>query len=204
MDTLLKAPIVIVALPQLQDPNFRRAVILIIEHNTSGAMGFIINRPSQMPVRELILLKDLDIPNSIPAWFGGPVGTDNGLVLRNHNGREDVSDCAETKTFKGHISVSSSISCLKEMIKISTPQEREASENKLVASCLYPYRFLVGYAGWGPRQLEDEFKLGAWLQLPADNQLLFNTPWQRMWEAAIESIGVDPASLVPTQSSYLN
>ena len=200
MDTLLKAPLIIIALPQLQDPNFRQAVVLIVEHNSSGTMGFIVNRPSQMPVRELIMLKGLDIPNTIPAWFGGPVGTDNGLVLRSHSGHEGETDSVETKIFKGRISVSASIAVLKEMVQPPlTPQTGTA-----IPSLLYPYRFLVGYAGWGPRQLEGEFKVGAWLQIPLDEQILFNTPWQRMWESAIESIGIDPASFVHAPHSYLN
>ena len=210
MDTLLKTPLLIVALPQLQDPNFRRSVVLIIEHNSSGAMGFIVNRPSQMPVCDLVLLKDIDIPNTIPAWFGGPVGTDNGLVLHSNSGRKEGADSFESRNFQGRFSVSSSMATLKEMVATSSfsfpagDKEPVATVPRIPSCSLYPYRFLVGYAGWGPRQLEEEFKLGAWLQVPPSDHLLFNTPWQKMWESAIESIGIDPATFVPVQHSYLN
>ena len=191
----LCTPSLLVALPQLQDPNFHKAVILLVEHNNEGGMGFIINRPSQIPLCELVSVDEIDIPYHIPAWVGGPVGADNGLVLHN----ELLADEMGT-SLTPDISLSSSDSALKNLV--SCIQHHRRGKNHFGA--LYPYRFLVGYAGWGPRQLDEELKMGAWIQVSLDSRILFDTPWQGIWDAALEGIGVDPMNIAPSVQPYLN
>ena len=195
MNQLLATPSFLVALPQLQDPNFYKSVVLLIEHNKEGAMGFIINRPSQMPLRELVSVDDLEIPYSIPAWVGGPVSADNGLVLHN----QDLDDSGTT--LSQDISLSSSDLALKNLVSVAN-QKMQPTLNQ--PGPMYPYRFVVGYAGWGPGQLDEEIKLGAWIQVPMDSKILFDTPWQGIWDAALEGIGVNPMDIAPAAQPFLN
>lgn len=193
------APTLLVALPQLQDENFERAVLLMVEHNREGAMGFIINRPSEMPVRELILAQEVDIPPHVPAWIGGPVGRDNGLVL--HNQEESDAPLGHP----GHFAVSSSNLALQGLAEHAQTYEQATTAAKTFeADALYPYRFLVGYAGWDAGQLEEELRSGAWLQLPFDEDIVFNTPWHKMWDQVLAKAGLNPMLLAPTVQPFLN
>jgi putative transcriptional regulator len=194
MNTITHAPSLLIALPHLTDSHFRRSVVLVVEHTDEGAMGFIINRPSKMSIRDLINQSDIDIPDHIPAWFGGPVGTHNGLVL--HNQVEEGTPTLTASYKDGIFNVSSSTYALRELARISCLSH--------TAQGLYPFRFIVGYAGWGPDQLNQEIKMGAWLQVPIDKEILFNTPWQNMWESALLKIGIDPIGFVTAPHSYLN
>lgn len=196
----LEPPFVLVALPQLQDPNFQKSVVLVVEHNEDGAMGFIVNRPSTMPVREIMVNQDIDIPSSVPAWIGGPVGADNGLVLHNQ------IESAANAVFSDQFTVSSSAEALRGLVTMADDYESHQGDPARPPrpAVLYPYRFLIGYSGWGASQLEDEIRLGTWIQLPFSNHLVFNTPWHEMWNSAMAMIGINPMELAPTMQPYLN
>ena len=176
----LLAPGFLVALPQLTDPNFRRSVILLTSHADDGAMGFVVNRPIPATVAEV--LEGLDLPwmgaSDEPVWSGGPVGQQSGFVL--YGGAPADDDAAAEEVVPG-LWLSASLDTLRSL-GLRPPSR---------------FRLLLGYAGWSPGQLESEVLEGAWMVLPPDPGLLFDTPHEQMWDAAFRRLGIDPFSIVP-------
>jgi putative transcriptional regulator len=174
------APGLLLAMPQLGDPNFFRSVVLMIEHGESGSFGLIVNRETELPVREV--LDGLGIPWAGDAdasvWQGGPVMPQSGWLVHGPSEAVDATDSVD---------VAPGI-----VLSTSNDQLRE-----LAARPPLQLRFVMGYSGWGARQLEGELAEGAWLTAGATPELVFQTQPERMWEAAIRSLGIDPATLVP-------
>lgn len=208
VESRLTVPSFLVAMPQLLDPNFKQAVILLIDHKPEGAMGLVVNRPSNVSMKSLVRTELHNIPNEIPAWSAGPVGPDRGAVLRYlPNPGPEVDDHI------GHgVCLSTTEDALSELVTFArrrlaaggvNPDEDEldlAPEN----CWLYPFRFLVGYAGWGAKQLDREIRMGSWMQMPLDLTLLFDTPWPEMWAVAMSQFGVNPMDIAPSAHPYLN
>jgi putative transcriptional regulator len=174
------APGLLLAMPQLADPNFARAVVLMIEHGDQGSFGLVINQPSIIRATELLESLEMSWRGDRDAvvWAGGPVAPSTGWVLHEPLGlaREGVG---------GTIAVSTGIS-------LSTSPDRL----KLIAS--QPprdIRLLLGYSGWAPGQLAREMARGAWLHTSADPHLVFRTPATTMWNTAMRSLGIDPREL---------
>lgn len=184
----LEMPWLLVATPQLQDPNFQKTVLLMAEHDKDGAMGFIINKPAPVSLKDIIVLDHIDVPDNFPVWFGGPVDNTTGVIL--HNQDEDLPDF--------HLKPGISITSAEEVLVQMIDHEPEYMATK------YPFRFLVGYAGWKGGQLEEELRHGAWIQIPCTDKLLFDTPWNHIWHEALASVGVNPKSFVSTSQPYLN
>lgn len=166
----------LIAMPTLLDPNFFHSVAYICEHNQNGAMAIIINQPVDLTVGELMEQMDehpskKDIIEK-PVFRGGPVDVERGFVL--HQAEEDVWESSLQVTDK--ISLTSSNDIIVAMAAGGGP------ENNLVA---------LGYAGWGAGQLEAEIRDNAWLNVPANNQILFDTDVTERWEAAANLIGID-------------
>ena len=173
------APGLLLAMPQLQDPNFSRAVVLMIEHSPQGSFGLVINHPS--PIKAAELLDSLEMSwrgdDSAVVWAGGPVSPSTGWVLHEPIGVAQPG--------QGTIAITSSI-------LLST------SPDRLRAIASQPprhIRLLLGYAGWGPGQLEAEMARGAWLHTNPDPKLVFDTPPDEIWGIALQSLGINPASL---------
>jgi putative transcriptional regulator len=173
------APGLLLAMPQLSDPNFSRAVVLMIEHSAQGSFGLVVNHPS--PIRASELLESLEMiwqgEDSAVVWAGGPVSPSTGWVLH-----EPVT---VAQPGQGTIEITSSIS-------LST------SPDRLRAIASQPprnIRLLLGYSGWGPGQLEAEMARGAWLHAAAEPDLVFDTPANDMWDRALKSLGISPESL---------
>lgn len=174
------APGLLLAMPQLADPNFSRAVVLMIEHGDLGSFGLVINHPS--PIRAAELLDSLEMSwrgdDSAVVWAGGPVSPSTGWVLHEPVGIAQAG-------VGGTIAITSSIS-------LST------SPDRLRAIASQPprnIRLLLGYSGWGPGQLATEMARGAWLHTSADPRLVFATPADEMWDTAMRSLGIDPRDL---------
>ncbi len=166
-------------MPQLADPNFSRAVVLMIEHSEHGSFGLVINHPS--PIRASELLDSLEMSwhgeDTAVVWAGGPVSPSTGWVLH-----EPVNHALAGQ---GTIAITSSIS-------LST------SPDKLRAIANAPprnIRLLLGYSGWGPGQLAAEMARGAWLHTAAEPNLVFDTPADDIWDTAMRALGVNPESL---------
>ncbi len=190
----IETPSLLVALPNLRDPNFSHSLVLLLECNQQGALGFILNKPAPHKVKDLLIEGSLEVVESLPAWYGGPVDTERGLVLHNQPDSEEVSP------FGQDICLSSSETAVHAMLDFARYQN-EAREN---LHCLYPYRFIIGYAGWGARQLTDELLSGAWIHLPYSRELCFSTPWRKMWSESIRHLGIDPKELVPSANPFLH
>lgn len=174
------APGLLIAMPQLADPNFERAVVLMIEHGKRATLGLVINRPSEIPIAEVIDslgMKWAGDPEAV-VWSGGPCEPNSGWLL---HGPAPVADAS------GVIRVSEDV-----MLSTSETQLRAVAADPPEA-----VRFLLGYAGWGELQLEAELAAGSWVVAEARTELVFGTPPEELWEAAIRSLGIEPASLVP-------
>lgn len=174
------APGLLLAMPQLADPNFSRAVILMIEHGEEGSFGLVINHPS--PIKATELLESLEMSwhgdDAAVVWAGGPVSPSTGWVLHEPVGIAQAGG-------GGTIAITSSIS-------LST------SPDRLRAIASRPprkIRLLLGYSGWGPGQLASEMASGSWLHTAADPALVFDTPPDEIWDTALRSLGIDPRGL---------
>ncbi len=174
------APGLLLAMPQLADPNFSRAVVLMIEHGEQGSFGLVINHPSPIKASELLVSLEMRWRGDDAAvvWAGGPVSPSTGWVLHEPIG------IAVANT-GGTIEISSSIS-------LSTSPDRLRS---IANQPPRNVRLLLGYSGWGPGQLAREMASGQWLHTAADPKLVFETPPDEMWNAAMQSLGVNPTDL---------
>jgi putative transcriptional regulator len=173
------APGLLLAMPQLQDPNFSRAVVLMVEHSPNGSFGLVINHPS--PIKASELLDSLEMSwrgeDSAVVWAGGPVSPSTGWVLHEPIGVAQPG--------QGTIAITSSI------LLSTSPDRLRAIANEPPRNI----RLLLGYSGWGPGQLEQEMARGAWLHASADPALVFGTPPDDIWEIALQTLGINPASL---------
>jgi putative transcriptional regulator len=178
------APGLLVAMPQLEDPNFERSVVLMVEHSDEGSWGLIMNRPSTIAVSDI--LSSLGIswagdPEAV-VWSGGPVQPRTGwLVHRPVPGGDE-----ETLEVTPGISLTTSPDRLR-VLAMEPPQQ---------------VRFLMGYSGWGSGQLETELASGAWVNAEATPDLIFETPADEMWETTLRSLGIDPVTLVPARGVH--
>jgi len=195
MPEQLTLPSLLIALPSLMDPHFNKTVVLLIQHNPDGALGFIINRPMPVASRDAVFQTRYQIPNHVPVWMGGPIGNTQGLVIHNQGGDHLAT------TLAGDLRVSSSEEAIDGLVQ----HVEECNANGLTkGKDLLPYRFVIGYSGWGPKQLDLELKAGAWYQKPLDTKLLFNRPWQEIWPRAIADLGVHPLDIAPNVQAYMN
>ncbi|WP_394777413.1 YqgE/AlgH family protein [Undibacterium sp.] len=173
----------LIAMPSMMDPMFGGSVIYLCEHNQRGAMGLVINKPTDMTISGLFDRIDLKleiIPNSHPmrqqpVMFGGPVQDDRGFVL--------------------HAPVGKFSSSLKVTDEIAFTTSRDVLE--AVAAGDGPDKVLisVGYAGWSAGQLEQEILANGWLTVAADASIMFDLPIEERFLAAIKLLGIDPLML---------
>ena len=169
----------LIAMPSLADPHFARGVTLICQHDEFGAMGLVLNHRSEYNLDEV--LRQMEIVHESPelgrqpVLVGGPVQPDRGFVLH-----DDPRDFGATLRFGDGMAVSTSREILQEMAR------GEGPPRTLVT---------LGYAGWTAGQLEAELAQNAWLTVPCDKAICFDTPLEQRWEAAARSIGVDISRL---------
>jgi putative transcriptional regulator len=168
----------LLAMPQMRDPNFARSVVLLCEHSPQGTMGLVINRPTSTKVSSVV---DLDSPQEVDGdlvvWIGGPVETTRAWILTTAD-----PGTPDRVTLADQLHLCASRDALRWCMQ-QAPADRDGM------------RFLLGYAGWAPGQLESELAQSAWLSAPLQLDLIFQTPAEDMWDAAIRSLGVDPAML---------
>lgn len=166
-------------MPGMADPRFQRSVIYMCLHNAEGAMGLVINRlVESMTFDELLEQLDLGASRAqdeIRVHFGGPVESGRGFVLHSTDYAQDA-----TVDMENGIGLTATIDILRDIARGDGPQAR------LLA---------LGYAGWGPGQLDEEIQENAWLHVPADPSLVFNERLDEKWDQAIARLGFDPALL---------
>lgn len=165
----------LIAMPALADPNFFKTVTYISEHNASGALGLVINRPLNLTLGQL--LEHLSITThysqlaALPIYHGGPVQPEQGFVLHSPLGQWGA-----TLRVTDEIGITTSRDILQ------ATAEGDGPRHLLVA---------LGYAGWGPGQLERELAENSWLSGPADFDILFHTRNDLRWLAAAALLGID-------------
>ena len=170
---------ILIAMPQMSDPRFNQSVIFVCAHTPDGAMGIILNRPLKKP-RFSELLKQLDIEPNPPSreirlCTGGPVDNNRGFVLHSPDWLTDGSLDVD-----GQHVLTASMDILQAIDEGGGPEQ-----------CL----LALGYAGWGPGQLDDEILQNAWLNAPADDKLLFDADHQSKWQRALAKLRINPAML---------
>ena len=171
----------LIAMPAMTDANFAQTVTFIWEHNEDGALGIIINRPLQMRLADVF--EQLKMPSNSgalgdqPVMQGGPVQTDRGFVVHHAGGTWE-----HTRQVSSRIQVTTSPDILTAMASGTGP------ETALVA---------LGYAGWSAGQLENELIQNAWLTVPCDERILFDTPYDQRWHAAGRLLGIDLTTISP-------
>jgi putative transcriptional regulator len=178
METL-SAPYLLIASPTLLDPNFVQSVVLMGHHDTEGAMGWIVNRLHQKPVRELLAPgQQQGVHARTPLHLGGPVPADSLLAVFHQ-----AIDGAPSAQISPGLFLSRSAHVLPLLFS------REPAPG------VVPGRLVFGYSGWGAGQLEHEMVEGAWLALPYHEDLAFSARIDDLWRRSFERLGLNPALL---------
>lgn len=181
----------LIAMPGLEDEVFGRSVVYVCEHSARGAMGLIINKPAEMGMRELFDKVDLPLHRedllTQPVMLGGPVHTERGFVLHEPVRMADPAEdggsiYASTLTVTGGLEMTTSRDVL-----------------EALASGAGPRRVLItlGYASWGEGQLESELAENSWLTVPAQPEVVFETPIAQRYDKALELLGLQAWMLSP-------
>ncbi|WP_439133119.1 YqgE/AlgH family protein [Pseudomaricurvus sp.] len=165
----------LIAMPSLNESIFSHTITYICDHSESGAMGLVINQPLDLDMAEVY--KQLDCGGehsynpSAPVLSGGPVQPERGFILHSPE-----------LSWESSLKVSSDIALTASRDIIESIALGEGPEKYLVS---------LGYAGWGAGQLEDEIADNAWLTIPADSGIVFDTAIEHRWSAASKSLGID-------------
>lgn len=226
----LPTPVLLLAMPQVLDPFFHRTVVLLVQHEDEGSLGFIVNRPTGIRISEI--LKGMEVTwqgrDETVAYFGGPVQPQLGTVLfEPPGGGGDGAFQVATPGTSGDAAApgapgapatpgtplgagSDSGAAAGGKARASAGFQGEATTEVLAGVSLTQhvgdlarlaeapperFRLFLGYAGWGAGQLIEEILRNDWLTAPARGDLIFAPDPDRVWAAALESVGVDPATL---------
>ncbi len=171
----------LIASPQLSDPNFTRTVVLIAEHNDEGAFGVVLNRPGELRVGQILdsipgeELSTSDEMEAQRSFVGGPVQGNSVILVHSF---DDLAE-GSIEVVPG-VHIASELPILQQLL-------RRGVENSAIVSDRV--RLFCGYSGWGAGQLEGEMEVGGWLTIPARSELVFGTPADRLWSAAIGEVG---------------
>ncbi len=169
----------LIAMPAMRDPRFARSVIFMCAHNADGAMGLVINRlvgsitfPGLLQQLEI----EHDTPNEeIQVHFGGPVESARGFVLHSADYQQEG-----TLKVNDSVALTATVDILRDMADGGGPR------HSMLA---------LGYAGWGPGQLDAEIQANGWLHVDADEALVFDDDLDGKWERSIAKLGFDPSML---------
>ncbi len=173
----------LIAMPGMGDPRFDRSLIFLCAYSGDGAMGLIVNKPAP-DLAAADLLEQLGIavgPGTIrlPVHAGGPVEHGRGFVLHS----ADYGRPGTTMGIDGRFGMTATLEILEDIAKGAGPRRAILA---------------LGYAGWGPGQLEGEILRNGWLTCDASEDLVFATPDEEKWAAALQGIGVDARLLSST------
>lgn len=173
----------LIAMPGMADPRFSQSVTYICEHNKGGAMGIVINQNATMSYSELFsqLSLNKDYKDDSPLLLGGPVQKERGFVLHSGN-----------KKWTSTLPVSDEISLTGSKDILEDIAQHQGPEHAIIA---------LGYAGWNAGQLEQEIIENSWLTVPADKQIIFETPIEDRWTSAANQLGID-LNLLSSQAGH--
>jgi putative transcriptional regulator len=180
----------LIAMPGLQDASFARSVVYLCEHSAKGALGLVINKPTDINLKNLFEKVDLPLGRAelarTPVLQGGPVQTERGFVLHEavhaEGQPENESVYASTMTIPGGLEMTTSKDVL-----------------EAIATGAGPRKLLVtlGYSAWGEVQLEYELAEYSWLKVSADPAVIFDTPIEERYEKALSLLGLQSWMLSP-------
>lgn len=158
----------LIAPPHLTDPNFSKSVVLMVQHDTQGALGLVLNRPTEKSLSDVwVELRQRTCKRTDPVYLGGPVP---GPLMVLH-GDLAASD----------IEILDGVFCC----------TSESSLERMVDEPGLPLRVYAGYSGWAEGQLEMELQLGSWLRAPALAEHVFHTPTRDLWTRVFREIADD-------------
>lgn len=171
------APILLLSMPQMADPNFAKAVVLLCDYTEKGAFGLVVNRQMEEPAASIVKTEPpVPIDPEVRLWIGGPVDPQRPWVLTaDSHGTDD-----EQREICPGVVLSVSHKLTLELLQ-APPNNRA--------------RVVIGYAGWAPGQLDKEIAASSWLTMDVDPGLIFTVPPELMWETALKRLGTDPAKL---------
>jgi len=176
-------PSLLLSMPQMQDPNFARTVVLLCDFNPGGAFGLVLNRPTDVAARDMVrLIPPVVGGNTLPLYIGGPVQPELGWILVN-----EPPESGDYRTIREGLYLSSSPELLRAVLE---PPEAPRA------------RVIAGYAGWGPGQLDEELAQSAWLIGEVHIDLVFDVEAGVMWDTAIRRLGADPSALQPSHGVH--
>ena len=180
----------LIAMPGLSDESFSRSVVYLCEHSERGALGLVINKPSDMTLKSLFDKVDLPLRredlSGMPVFQGGPVHTERGFVLHEplkaDHDTSNESIYASTMTIPGGLEMTTSRDVLEALSTGAGPRRVLVS---------------LGYAAWGQGQLESEIGENSWLTVAADASVIFDTPIEQRYDRALSLLGLQSWMLSP-------
>jgi putative transcriptional regulator len=183
MDSASLAPSLLLSMPQMNDPNFERTVVLLCQHTAEGAFGLVVNRPVTTTARVVAADRPQQgTEHELEVWIGGPVEPERSWILLN----DAAGDGRAVRVCEG-VFLSTSAGVLQRIIDHSADPRT---------------RLIAGYAGWGPGQLDAEIAASAWLSMDVQLDVLFDTPADQMWDTAIRRLGANPGTLQTGQGVH--
>jgi len=169
----------LVAMPGMQDTRFAKTVIYMCAHNAEGAMGLVVNRLlDALSFPDLLEQLDIDTSSTmddVEVHFGGPVETGRGFVLHSPDYLQEG-----TMVVADGVALTATVEILRAIASGNGPQR---------------HLLALGYAGWGPGQLDSEIKANGWLNVGADDGLVFDPDLNTKWDRAMAKLGIDPSML---------
>ena len=174
----------LIAMPSLADPNFNHTVTYICEHGEKGTLGLVINRPLELTLQRVFDHLELQVDEhytDVPVFAGGPMQQEHGFVLHTPCG-----DWQSSLQITDTIALTTSQDILTAIASDEGPKQ---------------FRCILGCAGWGPGQLEEEIAANSWLSVPAASNILFDLPSNKCWKAAAALLGID-LDLLSTEAGH--
>ncbi len=170
-------PLLLLSMPQMADPNFAQTVVLLCDYTDEGAFGLVVNRQMEEPAHTVVRTEPpVRVDPTLRLWIGGPVDPQRTSILM----AEAQGPDEEHREICPGVLLSMSHQLTLDLLQ-AKPSNRA--------------RVFVGYAGWGPGQLDKELASSSWLTTVVDPSLIFGVPPHQMWETAIRRLGTDPSAL---------
>lgn len=170
----------LIAMPGMPDPRFERSVILMCSHSEEGALGLIVNKPiPALPFRDLMVKMDIDVAENAsraPVMYGGPVETDHGYILHNN----ERANRQSTLSITSEIALTPTVDILRAIANGRGPQR---------------WLLALGYAGWGPGQIEEEIAANSWIHCDPDSDIAFDDAMNTKWQRAFAKLGAGLSGL---------
>jgi len=172
----------LIAMPSMEDPFFSRSLTYICEHNEEGAMGLVVNQPTNMTLKELLEQADKDAEvddekGQQIVLAGGPVSQERGFILHSPQ-----------PGWSSSLNLTSEIMVTTSKDILGSLGNHRGPEQAIIT---------LGYAGWSAGQLEREIQENSWLTIEADPKILFDTPIHQRWQLAVSSLGIDVWQIAP-------